>query len=77
MIELLKGECCEDISTKIIDFYNSKGLDYQEPLGLILGEEDKSVTFMSAAINNFKKYPISQIQQKHKKLKIMLLYTKN
>ncbi|MDD3474805.1 MAG: hypothetical protein PHP08_02805 [Candidatus Dojkabacteria bacterium] len=65
MVELLKGECCEDISTKIIDFYNSKGLDYQEPLGLIPGEEDKSVTFTSATINNFKK------------LEIMLLYTKN
>jgi hypothetical protein len=41
------------------------GLDYQESLGLILGEEDKSVTFTSATIYNFKK------------LGIMLLYTKN
>ena len=56
MIEHLKGECCGDISTKIIDFYNSKGLNYHEPLDLIPGEEDKSVTFTSATINNFKKY---------------------
>lgn len=47
MTELLKGECCEDIPTKITDFYNSKELDYLEPLGIISGEEDKSVTFMS------------------------------
>ena len=56
MIEHLKDECCEDISTKITDFYNSKGLDYHEPLGLIPGEDDKSVTFTSATINNFKGY---------------------
>ena len=56
MIEHLKGECCGDISTKIIDFYNSKGLEYREPLGLIPGEDDKSVTFTSATINNFKGY---------------------
>lgn len=56
MIEHLKVESYEDISTKITDFYNSKGLDYQEPLGLVPGEDDKSVTFTSATINNFKKY---------------------
>lgn len=56
MIEHLKDKCCEDISAKITDFYNSKGLDNHEPLGLIPGEDDKSVTFTSATINNFKKY---------------------
>lgn len=56
MTEHLKNECCEDISTRIVDFYDSKGLDYHEPLGLIPGEDDKSVTFTSATINNFKKY---------------------
>ncbi|MDD4381774.1 MAG: alanine--tRNA ligase-related protein [Candidatus Dojkabacteria bacterium] len=56
MTEHLKGECYEDISTKITDFYNSKGLDYREPLSLIPGENDKSVTFTSATINNFKGY---------------------
>lgn len=56
MIENLKGESCGDISAKITDFYNSKGLNYHEPLGLIPGEDDKSVTFTSATINNFKKY---------------------
>ncbi len=56
MIENLETECCEEFSTKVANFYKSKGLDYQEPLGLIPGEEDETVTFTSATINNFKKY---------------------
>lgn len=56
MTEHLKEGCYEDISTKVTDFYNSKGLEYREPLGLIPREDDKSVTFTSATINNFKAY---------------------
>ena len=56
MTEHLKEGCYEDISTKVRDFYNSKGLEYREPLGLIPREDDKSVTFTSATINNFKAY---------------------
>ncbi|KUK77664.1 MAG: hypothetical protein XD93_0177 [candidate division WS6 bacterium 34_10] len=55
-IENLEIECFEEFSTKVANFYKLKGLKYQEPLGLIPGEEDNTVTFTSATINGFKKY---------------------
>ncbi len=46
----------KSLSSSVIDFYGSKKYVEQEPIGLIPGEIDSTVTFTSATINTFKKY---------------------